>query len=390
MAKTTLQIFKTGRHVPMNGSALSFSEADLKASAEAYNPALHEAPIVIGHPKDNGPAWGWIHALAFAEGSLEAEPVQVDPAFAEAVDAGRYKKMSASFYAPESPNNPVPGVYYLRHVGFLGAMPPSVKGLREVHFAEGEEGVVEFAELDSWGVRQVARLFRGLRDYLAGKFTLEDADRAVPSYLVENLEEIANRPDPEETDTGAASPAFSEDPMKTTPGAAAGGAQTTPNAEELAAQKTALDTREADLNAREQKIQEGETRARHTEEARIRKDAEDFAEGLAKEGKLAAADRPGIVELLVLAAKAAPVEFGEGDKKTTITPLETLKANLSARPKLVEFGEMGGGRGPKEGEELDPQAMAAKVVEFQESEAKAGRVVSVTDAFAAVMKKGDK
>ena len=43
-------------------------------------------------------------------------PRQVDPAFAEAVAAGRYKKVSASFYQPNSPHNPVPGVYYLRHV----------------------------------------------------------------------------------------------------------------------------------------------------------------------------------------------------------------------------------------------------------------------------------
>ncbi len=52
------------------------------------------------------------------DGALSATPRQVDPAFAEMVEAGRFKKISASFYAPSASGNPVPGTYYLRHVGF--------------------------------------------------------------------------------------------------------------------------------------------------------------------------------------------------------------------------------------------------------------------------------
>jgi hypothetical protein len=141
-----LHIFKSGHHVAMNGAALEFSEADLAASARAYDPALHEAPVVIGHPKHDAPAYAWVKSLVTSEDGLNAEPRQVDPAFAEMVNAGRFKKISASFYAPDAPNNPVPGVYYLRHVGFLGAQPPAVKGLKQVEFAETEAGVVEFSD----------------------------------------------------------------------------------------------------------------------------------------------------------------------------------------------------------------------------------------------------
>ncbi len=137
-----LQIFRPGRHTAMSGAELAFSEADLAASAAAYNPALSEAPIVVGHPAHDLPAYGWIKSLAFADGGLEAEPDQVDPAFAEMVAAGRFKKISASFYPPESKNNPHPGVYYLRHVGFLGAAAPAVKGLRTPAFAEEDDAVV--------------------------------------------------------------------------------------------------------------------------------------------------------------------------------------------------------------------------------------------------------
>lgn len=69
-APKPLQIFKPGRHTAMNGSALDFSESDLAASAAAYDPAKHEAPIVVGHPKTDGPAYGWVKQLNFAEGVL--------------------------------------------------------------------------------------------------------------------------------------------------------------------------------------------------------------------------------------------------------------------------------------------------------------------------------
>lgn len=76
-----------------------------------------------------------MRSLAAGDDGLNAEPHQVDPEFAEMVNAGRFKKISASFYTPDAPNNPVPGVYYLRHVGFLGAQPPAVKGLKQAEFA---------------------------------------------------------------------------------------------------------------------------------------------------------------------------------------------------------------------------------------------------------------
>ena len=133
-----IQIFKPGRHTALSGQALEFSAADLSASAAAYDPTKSEAPIVVGHPALDAPAYGWVKSLAFADGALDAEPDQVDAAFAEMVAAGRFKKISASFFMPDAANNPVPGVYYLRHVGFLGAAAPAVKGLRNPSFAADE------------------------------------------------------------------------------------------------------------------------------------------------------------------------------------------------------------------------------------------------------------
>jgi hypothetical protein len=141
-----LHIFKPGLHTASCGTTLNFTATDLTATVAAYNPTLHEAPLVIGHPQHNTPAAGWVQTLSATAEGLIATPQQIDPGFAEQLAAGRYKKISASFYHPTAPNNPVPGVYYLRHVGFLGAQPPAVKGLRPIELAEAEPGVIHFSE----------------------------------------------------------------------------------------------------------------------------------------------------------------------------------------------------------------------------------------------------
>ncbi|WP_218918986.1 hypothetical protein [Pandoraea norimbergensis] len=43
-----IHIFRPGRHVTMAGDVIEFSEADVAATARAYNPDLHEAPLVSG------------------------------------------------------------------------------------------------------------------------------------------------------------------------------------------------------------------------------------------------------------------------------------------------------------------------------------------------------
>ncbi len=132
-----IEIFKAGKRTDANGKIVEITTCDLQQAVEAYDPAFHESPVVIGHPKDNHPAYAWVKSLQLEGDILKAELSQVDPEFAEMVEKGRYKKVSASFYLANSQANPKQGSLYLRHVGFLGAVPPAVKGLRNPEFAEG-------------------------------------------------------------------------------------------------------------------------------------------------------------------------------------------------------------------------------------------------------------
>lgn len=315
-----IQIFRAGRHTAMSGAELAFSDADLAATAAAYDPVLSEAPIVVGHPAHDLPAYGWIRGLEFADGALEARPDQVDPAFAEMVAAGRFKKISASFYPPESKNNPVPGVYYLRHVGFLGAAAPAVKGLRSPAFADDGDAVsFEFGE---WDDMANAQLWRSLRDWMIGKFGQDEADKVIPGDQVATIEQGAQDELREaQAEVGAPSPAFSEFIHQET--------VVTPE------EKAALEAENAQLRTQ---LAEAEAAARAMKTAQIHAGHAAFAESLVASGQLVPAQQAVAVALLdTLAAQETPVEFGEGDDAQPL--IDAFKGFLSGLPKQIEFAE---------------------------------------------------
>jgi hypothetical protein len=316
-----IEIFKPGRHTAMSGAVIEFSEADLKATADAYDPQLHEAPLVIGHPTLDAPAYGWAKSLQYS-GTLQAEPDQVDPAFAEIVEKGHYKKVSASFFRPDAPGNPKPGVYYLRHIGFLGATAPAVKGLKSASFAGGDEGVIEFGD---WSDVAQVRVLRRLRDWIIAKFGLEEADKAVSGYELESIEQMVNQPP-----KPAAQISYSESQQENT---------MTP--EQIAAQQVALKKQKEDQDRRDAEFAERENKIK-AQEAKAKRDGiVAFAEELIKAGQLLPRDRSGLVEFMASVDGEAVIEFAEAEGKETrkTRGAQWLREFLERLPKQVDYAE---------------------------------------------------
>lgn len=137
-----IEIFRAGTRRADNGQEYTITAADLAKTVAAYDIKLHEAPLVVGHPEGDKPAYGWISGLQLDGDTLKiADTHQVEPQFAEMVRDGRFKKRSASFYHPTDPTNPTPGIWHLRHVGSFGAVPPAVKGLKDIKFSEAASAV---------------------------------------------------------------------------------------------------------------------------------------------------------------------------------------------------------------------------------------------------------
>lgn len=306
----------------MGGQALSFAESDLQATVSAYDPAVHEAPLVVGHPKADLPAYGWVQSLQFSEGGIDATPKEVNPDFADMVAAGAFKKISASFYSPDAPQNPVPGVYYLRHVGFLGAQAPAVKGLRSPSFADSEEGVVEFSEYDDV---DNASLWRNLREWFIGKFGMAEADQVIPGWTVKSIEQGAQdevrQAQTEDATNVSALPGF-------------------PNFSESQQQESAVTEAEAaqlrtQTATQAARIAELETAARTQRVTSVHAANLAFCEGL--NGLPQAAREVMVATLDHFAAQETVIEFGEGEARAPLQ--DRLKAVLAALPAPVQFGE---------------------------------------------------
>lgn len=134
-----VEIFRGGKQVDGNGVEHD-GDALIESALTTFDPEEHEPPLVVGHPTDNQPAFGWVAALKkeFQNGVwvLLAKFKNVIPEFENLVRKGAYKKRSASFY----------GDGRLRHVGFLGAAPPAIKGLADLKFQAANEAIFTFED----------------------------------------------------------------------------------------------------------------------------------------------------------------------------------------------------------------------------------------------------
>lgn len=212
-----VEVLRTGRHVDTSGRTVEFTEKHLDEIASTYDPKAHEAPVVIGHPTTNGPAYGWVRGVR-----RDGDRLVTDIAFAEglteAIRAGHYRKVSASLYTPSGVGNPTPGRYHLRHVGLLGAQPPAVKGLKDIELAEHDGSItVEFSEAESI----MARVLGGLRSWVEGQFGAEAAEAALPSADLEAATAAAGTASASADATSLAEPAAKAPPVPAAPGAKA-------------------------------------------------------------------------------------------------------------------------------------------------------------------------
>ena len=277
-----IEIFRAGRHTDDAGRVHEFSEADLDGMVASYSPQLREAPLCVGHPQDNLPAYGWVKSVGRnAQGVLTIATHSVEPQFAEMVAARRFPKRSASFYPPNSPNNPTPGKWYLRHVAFLGAQPPAIAGLKDIQFAAHDEGVVCFSE--------------------------------------------ATTPTPTSTTTKKE--------------------VTTMTEEEIQALKAKLQAAEAEAaQARKEADAAQQQAASFAEKARAERQAGfvSFAQAQVQSGRILPKDEAMLAATLGLLADAQPVQFSEGGTTTKVAPVQWLQDLVATGPKVVSFGEFAG------------------------------------------------
>lgn len=315
------QIFRAGSHTDANGIKRTITRTDLEATISAYDPKLHDAPAVIGHPDQTAPAYGWVRSMQLDGDILIANFSDVDPAFKEMVNKRRFPKVSASFYPPNDPNNPKPGVWYLRHVGFLGAAAPAVKGLAPANFNEDDKAVTFTAD-----------------------FSEDTAADVEPSE--------ATDPEPNTPETN---PETNPQPEQ----------EAQVSKEEMDAAKAVAEKEKARADAAEARIAELEAAQKKAVVDADHNAHADFAEQLAKDGKLPPAHKALVTQVLDYIAhpESVTADFAEGDKSQPLTTafkemLSGLPAANFAEVATKEAAEKATAPIPVEFAEANPEALA--------------------------------
>ncbi len=363
-AKPGIEAFLSGKHTSMQGETIEYSKADLKATAAAYDPKLREAPIVLGHPKHDAPAYGWLKRVEFDDNARPADAAhpegraglriiarKVAPELVTLHAEGRYAKRSMAFIKPDSPTNPVPGVYYPHHLGILGAMAPAVQGLEEAHFGTRYEDLAEFAEDDFLVVEESEDLAAAYAETTGDEANVEPpaaagtgagGDAAGPTHSDAAAAAAASpaTPDPAVThsvDGSSANAAGSGDQSEGDEMSQADKERLTAleaeNARLTAEAKARKDRDDAEAEERRIAAEKAAKDASHAENAA-------YAEGLVKAGQLLPVHQAELVAYMdSIPADAGVVEYGEGDQKVSKSGIEILKDILGAIPKQVEYGE---------------------------------------------------
>jgi hypothetical protein len=316
-----MEIFRAGDYSKAGKGVIT--PEDLRRVVRNYDPTYHEAPETLGHRSDDQPAYGWIDGLMVDGDKLLARERQVDPKFDEARRAGKFKKRSAAFYTDDSGQ-----VTGLRHLAWLGAGIPEVKGLDDVAFNDhGSKFItVDFGEDGA----------------VAEKTMPEQIKEAVATFFAELFGGKTGQPK-----------TFSEDDVKRVATEAAAAA-----AAPLQAKITSLET---DLKAQTTKFAERETALAGGE---VKQRAAAAVNRLKSKGAwIPAFDKQGLPTLFEqLAGMTTTVEFGEGDAKKKVTPLEAQVLFMEGLPKIVPGGRLveGGATRPAKGSTGDPLTDAAR------------------------------
>lgn len=358
------EIFTAGKHTDSKGQEANFSKTDLAQVVANFAPK--KAPLVIGHPKMDDPAWGWASELKIEGDTLFAKAEEVSADFAQAVQDKRYPNRSVRLVKTEKG-------YELGHIGFLGGKPPAVDGLKwqfnaeeveavEFEFAASEQ--IETLSLHSTGV--LVSLMSNLKTFITDRFGSETANQVIPEWEAEHLKEqeiLARHTKRQEQGSEFAAPEQSSE-------------ENTVSEEE----KQALEDK---LKAEQEKNAKLQFNQRVSE-------AQTFIDKEVNNGKAPRiTNTDGMAEFMAHLAtdEAQTFEFAasDGGQTSTVKPSEFFKSFLQSLPEQTGLTkDFSRHDGEDNSDDATAETLAQKAVEFQQSQSAKGITVSVSQALSHV------
>ena len=336
-------VFRCGTHTDRFGRQVTITADDIDRAISSY--VKDSAPIVVGHPTLNSPAFGWIGAFRRVGDVVQAKASSVAGEFADLVQRHLYKNRSLAFG---------PGLRF-RHVGFLGAQPPAVKGLKDIQFNSEEEFMdVEFSEPTN---------------------SPAEAETALPPAGDSNSPAPESQPDAEAAQQPEAEKTEDKEAEKA----------------KLEAVLAELDAVKKEFHAVKKDFQEAGGRIKQLEgdNAKLKADYDAaakelrnnefsaFADDLIAGGRLGKEQRGQLLEFMECLHGLPNYEFSEGSKPVLQSFKDLFKA-VSKRP--VQFGEFAGSERAVVVQGMTPEDLAAKARAYMDAEAAKGNKISASEA----------
>ncbi len=126
------EIFKAGDY----GEKGSYTAADLDRIVANFS-SEDQTPIVVGHPENDSPAWGWLSEVKRQGNVLLGRVGELHKDFEAALAEKKFKNRSVRIAHTEAGPK-------LLHLGFLGAVLPRVEGLKTTAQFTGEGECVDY------------------------------------------------------------------------------------------------------------------------------------------------------------------------------------------------------------------------------------------------------
>lgn len=315
------EIFRTGRHKDSKGIEKDWTKQDLETIRNNFYNVNPDFPICCGHPKSNSPAYGWVKDLKIEDEpekkctGLFASFKEVAPEFAEACKKGLFKTRSISLTQDLIP----------RHLAFLGAQTPAVKGLEQFCFAAPAEDItIDFSDTDAFIPIDNSVKLGGLTPFIGEKKTEHVETNYEPAFSFE---------------------CSKNDDIKNNRLAKAGGAAGSPKIPAVKTKKEVTMTEEelaAQISSKDEEIAALKKQINESKEAALSKEFSDFCDSAIDAGNILPAQKDDVLNIL-FACKDNTINFSDGGEtsaaesvKRFVKSLKQIDLSPVADPKNVQ------------------------------------------------------
>ena len=359
-----IDICRAGTWRDMQGHDVCLDEERLDRIVEMHA-AADPAPIVIGHPEADAPAYAWIEGLRRVGDRLQAKLRDIAPSFREAVEAGRFSGRSIALQGDA-----------LRHVGFLGGRAPAVPGLVPTRFAAAPETVVAFIDDNEAEPPDDSRTDRPDSLLPLGPGGDEDGDSLVSLSAPQGRREAEDDGNGNGENCPVAPPAGDEEDSG----------------------RVVLAEREASLAAREDALLAREAAAAADDRRRA---AEAAVAPHVEAGRVLPAERPALIALFAaLDGERGGDDAGGDDDRITVSfasasggevqmpPAAILERFIEGLPRRIDYRTLAGGpvpgatapTGSQESAGEDSERIAAEARTLMAAEAERGVTLTPAEA----------